>query len=175
MARKRSPGKKMAEKVLKMRKAFWPEVTEDILWNRKKRKGFTTIPRAMPFFMIIMDELSSGKPLSKTYFTLWCHVFDEPLIEIKNPISFAFESGFSGQRLVSTWTDRMRKLAELGFIKSKPGQYGEFSVILILNPYIIIKKLHDNGVHTSEDSYNGLLQRMIQIGATDLDIECNDM
>jgi hypothetical protein len=81
MPSKKSVSEMMAEKKLLMRKAYWPEVTDDMMWDRKIKEGFTTIPRTMPYFYKIMDELADkGKPVSNTYFALWCRAFDEHVL-----------------------------------------------------------------------------------------------
>ncbi|WP_212568547.1 hypothetical protein, partial [Vibrio parahaemolyticus] len=80
-----------------------------------------------------MDKFSGkGKPLSSTYLSLWCNVFDEGFLEIEDKHRFAFESGFSSERAITTWTTRMRKLEELGFIQSKRGANGDFNYVLLI-------------------------------------------
>jgi hypothetical protein len=52
----------------------------------------------------------------------------------------------------------------------KAGQAGQLSHALILNPYLVIKRLHERGhLGLTEDKYNALVERAIEIGATDLD------
>lgn len=113
----------LAQKRKKMRDDLWAdEINLLNLWNRTEHDGYTTIPRTMPQIFRIMDLWAGkGKPVSATYFTLWCNVHDESYLEIKDKDRFAFESGFSGERAVTTWTTRMRILAELGFISAKKG------------------------------------------------------
>ncbi|HCU23928.1 MAG TPA: hypothetical protein DF383_02835, partial [Deltaproteobacteria bacterium] len=79
------------------------------------------------------DDLSTGQPLSGTYFALWCRVFDHSVVSIQNNSELAFESGFSGQRAETTWAGRMKKLEELGFIKIGASGINAFHYILILN------------------------------------------
>ena len=161
--------KNQSERRKQLRDQLWPEITEDSLWLRKQRQGFTTIPRTMTLIGRIMDQQSGkGFPLQLTYLTLWCWVFDEGLVEIRNPREMAFESGFSGPRGESTWRTRMRKLRELGFIMSKEGLTGEFQFVLLLNPLKVIEKLYLN--QSKDIAYNTLLSRMAQIGANDLDL-----
>ena len=160
---------KIAIKQLALRKTLWPELDEKLLWLRIERDGFTTIPRSFPIMLQIMDSLSKGKPVSSTYFELWCRAYDECFIVLNKPQELAFHSGFSGQRAQVTWKDRIRALAELGFIDVKPGPSGEMSYALIYNPYHIIKMHHKNkhsGITT--DLYNALAARAIEIGANDL-------
>jgi len=159
--------KKITQKTLQLRNSLWPDLKEDMLWSRKTKKGFTTIPRGMSHIVQIMNELSSGKPLASTYLILWCHTYDEYMVTIPNPRVMAFEAGFTGQRAESTWKDRMKKLVKLGFIKAEPGPSGPYNYVLILNPYITIKELQANN-KISRDRYNALLQRAGDIGADDL-------
>ena len=151
-----------------MRERLWPDVTEDRLWLRKQRTGFTTIPRTMPLIGQVLDQLSGkGFPLMTTYLTLWCWVFDEGLVEIRNPREMANESGFSGPRAEATWRSRMRRLEELGFILTKAGLAGDFQYVLLLNPLGRIKEIYDG--KPPDFLLNALLGRSAQVGADDFD------
>jgi hypothetical protein len=156
---------KLVEKREKLKSDLWGDELDTLkIWNRKKHTGFTTIPRVMPQLNRIMDKRSGkGKPLTSTYLSLWCNVFDEGFIEIKEKTRFAFESGFSGERAVTTWTNRMRTLEDLGFISSKAGANGEFSYVLILNPLNAVSDLYDD--HVKDELYNALIGRMNDVGA----------
>lgn len=159
--------KTVSERRKDLRNALWPEIKEEQLWLRTQRVGFTTIPRTMPLIGQILDQLSGkGFPLFSTYLTLWCWVFDEGLVEIRNPRELAHEAGFGGPRAEATWRSRMRKLEDLGFIKTKQGLAGDFQYVLLLNPLLRIKELHLGG-EISEIFYNALIGRLSQIGADD--------
>ena len=68
---------------LEVRKKLWPEVSEEMTWNRLARDGFVTMPRAMPLIMRIMDYLAGkGSPVSLVYLDLWCRTFDEAFLQI---------------------------------------------------------------------------------------------
>ncbi len=168
MATKKTISKKISEKTLALRQKLWPDISDDMLWHRKRKTGFTTIPRTMVYIIQTMNSLSSGKPLGQTYLSLWCHTYDEYMVTIANPRIIAFESGFTGQRAEATWIGRMKSLVELGFIDAKPGASGTYNYVLILNPYTTIKKLKDQGEPIPVNIYNALLQRMKDIGANDL-------
>ena len=118
---------KLREKREKLKFELWGEELQVLkVWDRKKHNGFTTIPRVIPQLNRIMDKHSGkGKPVSSTYLSLWCNVFDEGFIEIKEKDRLAFESGFSSERAVTTWKLRMRELERLKFISSKSGANGE--------------------------------------------------
>jgi hypothetical protein len=160
---------KIAEKNLALRTKLWPEVTDAMLWHRKQKTGFTTVPRTMTYIFQIMDSLSSGKPVSVVYFVFWCHTRDEYMVTVPNPRLMAFESGFTGERRESTWNTRMAILRELGFIDAKPGGSGLYNYVLILNPYTAIKKLKKEGRPIPANIYNAFLDRAKEIGAKDLD------
>lgn len=160
--------KSTSEKRVRLRQSLWPDVADKDLWLRRDRVGFTTIPRSMSLIGRILDQLSGkGFPLFGTYLTLWCWVFDEAFVEIRNPKEFAFESGFSGPRGEATWRGRMRKLEELGFIASKAGLAGDFQYVLIFNPIKVIEAIYTD--RQKDIAYNALLSRLIQVGANDLD------
>ncbi len=159
---------KMSKRTLKLRHQLWPKIDESTLWNRTTAKGFTTIPRTLPHILEIMDDLAGkGTPVSKVYLSLWCRVFDEALIDIKNYKDLAFEAGFNGQRAITMWKQRMASLVDLGFVLAEEGTGGKFDYILLLNPYIIIKERYNND-EIQKYKYISLFNRAQEIGATDL-------
>lgn len=150
-----------------MRARMWPEVSDDVLWLRTKNVGFTTIPRTLPHINKILDKhAGKGFPVSATYLSLWCRVFDEGFVEIRNPRDLAHESGFSGPRAEATWRNRMRILADLGVIDAKPGVKGDFQYVLMFNPLQVIAKIYAND--QTDFDYCSLLDRMMQVGAEDI-------
>lgn len=169
VVKKQATRNSISDRRRRLRQQLWPEVDEGSLWLRSQRQGFTTIPRSMNLIGRIMDQHSGkGFPVLQTYLTLWCWVFDEGLVEIRNPREFAYEAGFSGARGEATWRGRMRRLQDLGFIDAKAGLAGDFQFVLILNPYLAIAKLYSK--QPPDVAYTALLSRMAQVGATDLDL-----
>lgn len=161
---------KLNEKRLQLRRKYWPDIPDELLWLRKDKKGFITIPRAMPLLLSIIDDMSKHKPLSSTYLSLWCRSFDDCMITITSPHQLAFESGFGGQRGQQTWLGRMSRLEQLNFIKAKPGANGPYSYVLLLNPYMVLKSIHATGTEKIvEAKLNALLSRVSEIGADDLE------
>jgi len=166
---------KAKEDTLKMRAHLWPEVKDSELWLRDDdtRKGFTTMPRTMPLFMNLIQDLSKyvsgGKsiPAGKTYLVLWCRVFDEGLVKIDQEAAAALEAGYSGERNVTTWREHLRVLRDLRFIDFKQGPSGPYQYVLLWNPYRAAQALRQKG-WLQEPTYTALLQRAIEIGATDL-------
>jgi hypothetical protein len=119
--------------------------------------------------MNIMDGLSGkGFPVGQTYLELWCRLYDELFLTLNRPEEMAFYAGFTGQRAVRTWRDRVKRLADLGFIDLKSGPLGDMSYAVFFNPYHIIKRAYLKG-DVAEDKYRALVIRANEIGAFDLD------
>lgn len=165
---------KAQKATLAMRKQIWPHITDEHLWLRTDRDGFTTIPRTMPLFMELIADASkrvtAGKsvPAGKAYLVLWCRVFDEGLVKIEVEAAAAKEAGYTGERNVTTWREHLRVLKELGFIDYAGGLAGPCQFVLLLNPYHAVKALHTKG-WVQQDAYTTLFQRAQEIRATDLD------
>lgn len=156
---------KAQEKSLKIRQELWPKLVLDDIWDRKKQKGFTTVPRTMAIIMSILDSLSKGQPLGQTYFVLWCHVYDDSLVIIDNPSLYAAEAGYSGERALTTWNGRMAKLQKLELIDCKEGVAGKFHYVLIKNPHKVIRQMKNN---VQEKLFRQLLDRALDVGAIDI-------
>ncbi len=165
------PRKKIEQRQLELRGRLWPEITDGHLWRRKHHQGFVTLPRTMPLMLTIMDDLSEGQPVSSTYLELWCRAFDECFVTLSKPREMAFHAGFTGQRGERTWRGRMKILAKLGFIDVKEGSSGPMSYALILNPYLVIRRLmQQKNPGIRADKYNALMERAGEIAAVDLDM-----
>ena len=161
---------KHVKRVRELRDRLWPDLNLNEIWNRNVSDGYTTVPRTMPLIMSIIDDLTKGQPASSAYFELWGRVFDEGIVSLTNTRQHAFHADFSGQRAERTWAERMRKLDKLGFVSIRSGSAGEFSHVLILNPYRVLYRMHEQGQSgLREDKYNALLERMTEIGSTDIE------
>lgn len=158
---------KMEVKAAKLRNEFWPAIKDNDLWDRLRNDGFTTVPRTMALIMEIIDSLSKNHPAGQAYFVLWCHVFYESFVIIDNPLVFAAETGFTGERALTTWKNRMKILQELGFIDAKDGASGDFNYVLILNPHIVIQKLRER---IQEPHFRQIYNRALDIGAKDFEV-----
>ncbi|MCL2469781.1 MAG: hypothetical protein FWF24_06085 [Alphaproteobacteria bacterium] len=163
----RRSGKAIAQKILRQRETLWPNA-DLYLWHRNKSKGFTTIPKTMPFILLALDEMANGKPLSQTYLSLWCETWDNSMLNAAKKDGLAFSAGFSKQRAEYIWRGRIKMLQELGFIDIQAGKSGDISHILIWNPHIIIHWHHKNNTPgLTKGTYNALLEKAIEIGAED--------
>jgi hypothetical protein len=159
---------KIARQKLALRESLWPGLDEGRLWMREKSDGWLSVPRAMPLLMQIMDNLSKGKPVSSTYFDLWCRTYDDSFVIANRPREMAFFSGFNGERAERTWASRMRILQDLGFIAIAEGPNGAISYVLIYNPYQVVSE-HARKGSINAATFNALKHRMIEIKAQDLE------
>lgn len=167
--RKSTVSKKMEEKRQEIIAELWPELDPKSVWHRKKSDGWTTVPRCMPLILDMLNQLSNGNPLFTTYLALWCRSHDEMLVEIKDEKVLAFESGFKGERAVATWKSKMKALMELGFIDARGGRSGDYSYVIIFNPFQIVKKHYKSGSGPiNQKSYIALMERAQEVGAKDL-------
>jgi hypothetical protein len=157
---------KAQEKAKALRDSCWPELDEKKLWNRNSVSGFTAIPRTLPLIMNIIDAQTKNKPAGMTYFVMWCRTFDHSMLVIDNPGTLAFEAGFTGERALSTWKDRMKSLVDLGFIDAKAGPAGPFHYVLLFNPHKVVWDLK-GGIQ--ESTFRQLQTRAIEIGAKDME------
>jgi hypothetical protein len=164
---------KAQKSTLAMRKQLWPTITNEMLWLRHDRDGFTTIPRTMPLFMELINDVSKqvsgGKsvPAGKSYLVLWCRVFDEGVVKIESEATAAMEAGYTGERNVTTWREHLRVLKALEFIDYAEGPAGPCQYVLLMNPYHAMLKLKAKG-WVQQLTYTALFQRASDIGATDL-------
>ena len=158
-------------KRIALRNAHWPGLDAKRLWIRTEKVGFTTIPRTMCLIGRIMNQLAGkGFPVLDTYLVLWCRVFDEAVVEVRNEREIAFEAGFAGTRGVTTWRARMNILRDLGFIDFRPGTASGFQYVLIYNPLIIIAETYKRLNMPEDLAYEALKARLIEVGADELSV-----
>lgn len=171
------PTKKQVSKIQRkknsIRKSVWPDIDQKPLWRRDEHDGWLTVPRAMPLVLRIMDNLApKGKPVSNTYFDMWCRTYDDSFVIVSNPREMAFYAGFTGERAETTWTSRVRILEELAFIEVKGGVM-PINYVLLLNPYLAIQQHYKQG-NVSDALFNALQQRLVEIGEDALDMSDNE-
>ena len=155
---------KMSERAQLQLALHFPDVPDTLLWRRSSNDGFTTVPRTLPIAMQAIDDKSNGAPAGHSLFCLWARAPDNPLVMVENPATFAVETGFTGERAIDTWRKRMRRLRELGFIRTKPGPSGEFHFILLLNPNVAVELMRQKGL-VQDGLYSRFIERAADVGA----------
>ena len=159
------PGRKTpAERREDLRKSLWPESDTEV-WNRKKEKGFCTIPRTLSLTMTLIDDLLKGKDASHVYLDIWCRSFDEGLVEVSDEEAFAFSSGYtSSRRSVRTWRERIEFLNQMGFIRVHPHGNRKFGYFMLRHPHLVIKELKVQG-KIPDQWWAAYVKRASEIGA----------
>jgi hypothetical protein len=147
---------------MNLRMELWPDVQESQLWNRAEFTGFTTIPRTLSVIIRAIDDLDT-RNAGKVYLDLWCRSFDDYVIEIKDEYEAAFISGYSGQRAIRTWRERIEVLEKYEFVKTHKAPHGAYRYILILEPHQAAKKLKD-AEKISSENWSFLTSMLVTIG-----------
>lgn len=154
---------KMSERAQQQLDLHFPAFPQQWLWRRKTNDGFTTLPRTLPLVMQAVDAQSKGQPAGHTLFCLWVRSPDHPLVTIENPVTFASEAGFYGERAVDTWRRRMKCLQALNLIAPKRGPSGDFHYVLLLNPNAAMEHMRTRGL-VQDGLYGRFLDRLVEVG-----------
>lgn len=131
-----------AARRLQVRDGIWPDASS-FAWDRKKEKGFCTIPRTLTLILTLIDHLQKGKDASRVYFDLWCRAFDDYLIEISDEQALSYSSGYVSARGVRTWRERIIVLEKYGFIRIQKTGTKRYGAIFVVDPHKVVKKLHE--------------------------------
>jgi hypothetical protein len=156
------PQSKSAARREQLRDALWPDA-QSLVWNRKKEKGFCTIPRTLALILTLIDHLQKGKDASRVYFDLWCRAFDDYLVEVPDEEIFAYSAGYMSGRSVRTWRERINVLERYGFIRVESSGTKRYANILIPDPHKVVKTLHEQG-HVPKNWWAAFNQRAAEIG-----------
>ena len=162
--------RRIKERAERRRAELWPDIDENQIWNRGRSDGFSTVPRALTLIGTIADMMAEkSKRISTTYFGLWCRVWDTGVVVIDNEYEVATEAGFTGERRIYTWRDRIKQLSSIGLIAVHPGPKGPNQFILLLNPYQVLARIHDTQErHIQSQYWLALVERTEEIGARDI-------
>lgn len=130
----------------------------------------------MPLVLHAIRALSKGSSAAETYLALWCNCISESIVEMTHRHNLISAAGYSGHTSERTWRERMKKLAELGFIKIASGKHGDISSVLILNPHIVLKRHKEaKTAGFNEQIYNCILELIAEYGMRDFDDESPPM
>lgn len=127
-----------------LRDLYWRNA---IPWTGKEATGWFFAPRTLPLLLLLLRSkgLSGRKDPSRVYLALLARHVDSGIIEIVNEADLAYESGYTGQRAIRTWQERMQLLAKLGLIKIQPSGNQQYRYVLLVHPSLVIEKLHKQG------------------------------
>jgi hypothetical protein len=104
-------------------------------------------------------RLSGRKDPSRVYLALLARHVDSGIVEIVNEAELAYESGYTGQRAVRTWQERMQLLAKLGLIKIQSSGNQKYRYVLLVHPSLVIEKLRKQGDVIDESWWSAYVAR----------------
>ena len=180
MALTTKKGKAVRSKDVELRDTYFADAP-DRLWDRNKHDGYATVPKTMPMVMRALDDLSKGKPLGQTYFSLFCATWDNGFVRLARSPDLPYASGFTGPRGVRGWQERMKLLEGLGFVEIEASGAQKFGLAFLPNPNIVLldlwekKKAQGTGPYDppalgglQEATMSAFLERAIDVGANDV-------
>lgn len=166
-ARKR---KTLTEYAKDIRELHWPTVTDEQVWS-SEAGGFAIVPRTagMVAEVVIREAhrkmFNASSAAGTTYMTVWLHSQASGVSRIESEEDASFESGYGGERGVTTFRRHLRTLKQMGFIDFIEESRGRVKWILIFNPYQVVKKLYDDG-HLQKQTFRAVSERAMGIGVS---------
>jgi hypothetical protein len=113
-------------------------------WPATGGAGWFKAPRALPVLLQILtdkDVVIRGDP-GAAYLELLSRVREPGFLILEHPAEHARLVGYARER---TWREAMQQLSDLGFIEIKSSQGREFAYVLVVNPFIAVRRLHKKG------------------------------
>jgi hypothetical protein len=139
----------------RLRTEHWPNVEDT--WTGEE-VGWFKIPRTFPLcFSMLSKEIRGNIDPTSVYLELLSHHYGDGFIELKHESEHAFAVGYSAGRIRS-WRERMAKLEELGFIKTKGAGSQPYKYVLLMHPTTVIQRLYEQG-KVSEQWWNAYVSR----------------
>lgn len=106
-------------------------------------KGFIKATRALPLVLGLLGskEISGDKDPSRVYLELLGRCMDSGIVELGSEAEHAYAAGYTTDRGVRTWRERMEVLEQAGFIKTKglPAQKRKW--VLIVDVDLAVERL----------------------------------
>jgi hypothetical protein len=137
-----------SERRAQLKARYWEE---DAAWTGSGN-GWFRAPRTLPLILGLLSEkeLTGGRDVTPVYLELLARHMDGGVVEIGNEADHAYGAGYTGNRAIRTWHERMRLLEALGLIKSKQVGNQKYRLVLLVDPLIAITQLHKKGKVAAE-------------------------
>jgi hypothetical protein len=158
---------KKDQKREEQRNELWPGSAEWIwdLFDEESTVGFATIPRLMPWIMVLIRHLAGrGKDPTSVYWELWCRDMGQGIIQINDEQECAYASGYVSSRALRTWKDHVHLLVNLHFLKIERNGNREVGYVLLMNPLAVARWYHEQNI-APEGWWTSFTQRAREIGA----------
>jgi hypothetical protein len=111
-------------------------------------RGWFAAPRTLPLILTLLarlKEVHKNQDVSMVYLELLSRQMGQGIVRIENERDHAYASGYTGERGVRTWLERMNILEDLGFIKSASRSGQRFGIVCLIHPTVAIHRLLEAG------------------------------
>lgn len=148
-----------------------PHIKDSHVWS-SEGGGWATVPRPAGLISTFVikeayhNRFGGSSAAGVTYLTLWLHFQGHGMARIESEADAALESGYGGERGITTFRRHLRTLKDLGFVDYLEESRGRVKWVALLNPYQVVKKLMEGG-HVSKATYSTLTERADAIGVSD--------
>ncbi len=132
-------GKVAAQRRNKVRERLWPQ--DGAYWKGPKDRGFFCAPRSVSLIIRMLNtkSIAGAENLGSVYLELLSRHLGEGLVEMGPEEDHAYAAGYSGQRSVRSWRERMKKLEEHGFIRTAPRGSLMYGYVFLVHPAIAVE------------------------------------
>lgn len=133
-----------SEKLEGLRKEHWPDA--DCWGVIEKEPGFFKAPRTLPLLLSLIagKGYSDDKRLILVYVELLSRHWEQGVIELGHEADHAFACGWKGQRAIRSWQERIKKLEDLGLIKTYKVA-NRYKYIALIHPTTAVQQLKERG------------------------------
>lgn len=139
-----SPAANQAQKKrLELRTTVFPDHHAEAFAVSDAR-GFARVPRVVPLACRWINEAGGKLNAGPLYQALWAHDWGEGFIDVRSREDLLYEAGYPArsQRVERTWNERVRVLADLGFVRlGRRGANNASGYILLVDPYLALARL----------------------------------
>jgi len=148
---------------------YWPN-WQDEQWigDSTSNKGWVIVPRTIDLVATLAKRLKPKKSSdpSRIYLNLWCRVFSQGVVEVRDERELMYACGYSPSRGRRTWREGLAALEKLGLIiVVKPWGDDAIGFICLRHPDLAVQRLDEKGLvpHEWKAAYEA---RMKEIGAS---------
>ena len=139
MAKTRTTG---SARRLAARQEFWPN---EIAWTGDNEKGWFRAPRTLPLLLALIASktVSGSADPTRVYLELLARHVDEGVVLMAADEDHAFAAGYTGERGVRSWRERMKVLERAGVIRTRGMGARRYAYVLLVHPSVFVAKLRE--------------------------------
>lgn len=163
MAKSRSTGSARRNAA---RQEFWPD---ERAWTGDNEKGWFRAPRTLPLLLALIASkaVSATTDPTRVYLELLARHVDEGVVQMAADEDHAFAAGYTGERGVRSWRERMRVLEAAGVIKTKGMGARRYAYVLLVHPSVYVASLRKAG-KVDPDWWQAYRHRQLDTGEVSL-------